>query len=571
LGDRYGFGDFELDTRSGELRRNGVPVKIQLQPFKVLTLLVARAGQLVSRNEIHEHVWGAETFVDYEQGLNYCIRQIRVALGETSASERFIETHPRRGYRFVAQPVGIPPPGPQRDSRVMLAVLPLDNLSGDPEQEFFADGLTDEIVTALGRLSPRRLGVIARTSVMRYKRSGKSAAEIGGELGVDYIVEGAVHRDGGRVRITAQLIRSSDQTQLWADRYERELRDVLILQNELASAIAAQVRVELVSGEAHSSKPVDPLAYETCLKGRFCWNRRTRDDLYRAVELFAKAIELDSAYAPAFAGLADAYLVLLDYRFMPPSEALPLAIAAAASALCIDDRLAAAHTSLAHARLHMFEWDAAAREFQSAIQLEPGYAPAHFYYANLLTGLGRFEDAIAQARETLKLDPRSMVAEANLAILYHTAGRNDEALEVCRRAVQMEPALARPYEDLGRILQSQGDHAGALAALAQAVSLSGRAARYLSSLGYALGAAGKVEQARDILAELELSAAQRYVASSDFALVNAGMGDRVRAIHWLERALDERDSFVPYINVDPRLASLRGEPRFRALVSRLGI
>jgi TolB-like protein/Tfp pilus assembly protein PilF len=571
---KFGFDKFELDVRSGELRTDGKPVKLQLQPFKVLAFLVARAGQVVTRDEIRQHVWGGETFVDYQQGLNYCIREIRAALGEDATNPRFIETCPRRGYRFLIPVVELPSGKPQSEDRVMLAVLPLENLSGNQEQEYFADGLTDELITELGGLSPQRLGVIARTSSMQYKRTTKGIDQIGRELGVDYIVEGAVRRDGSRVRITAQLIRASDQTHVWAHSYERQLQDVLLLQSELASAIAAEVQVQLVPDSrspAVSGRQVNPEAYEACLKARFFWNRRNRDDLYRALEFFSKSIEKDRDYAPAFAGLADTYLVLLDYRYIAPNEALALATAAAVNALRLDERLPDAHTSLAHAKMHALDWDGAEQEFRRAIQLGPGYAVAHFYYANFLLGRSRFDEAIAEAREAVKLDPVSMVAEANVAILYYNAGRYDEALESCRKALQMEPNLARPYDDLGRILLEKGLSSEAIAALEKAVSLSDRGARFVSSLGYGYGVTGRKDLAREILAELTERSKQRYVASSDFAFVNAGLGERDQAIYWLERACEERDSHLPGLAVDPRLATLHDDPRFKALLKRLGL
>jgi TolB-like protein/tetratricopeptide (TPR) repeat protein len=571
--DKLGFDDFELDVRSGELRKSGARVKLQVQPFKVLAFLLSRTGQVVTRQEICRHVWGGETFVDYEQGLNYCIRQIRAALGEDAAKPKYIDTYPRRGYRFLLPVVELPSSEAPSKDRVMLAVLPLENLSRDPEQEYFADGLTDEIITGLGCLSPQWLGVIARTSAMRYKRTTKGIDQIGRELGVDYIVEGAVRRDGSRVRITAQLIRVSDQTHAWAHGYERQLQDVLLLQSELASAIAAEVQVQLVPqtrSPASSGRRIDPEAYETCLKARFFWNRRTREDLYRALELFSKSIERDPDYAPAFAGMADTYLVMLDYRYVVPNEALAMATAAAVNALRLDPRLADAHTSLAHAKLHALDWEGAEQEFRKAIELGPGYALAHFYYGSFLAGRGRFEDAIAEAREAVKLDPLSMAAQSHLAITHYNAGRYDEALELCRKALEMEPALPRPYDDLGRILLEKGAPSEAIAALEKAVSLSNRGARCLSSLGYGYGVTGKKDKAREILAELTAMSKQGYVASSDFALVNAGLGDVDQAICWLERACEERDSHLAFLTSDPRLASLHADPRFKALLKRIG-
>jgi tetratricopeptide (TPR) repeat protein len=300
------------------------------------------------------------------------------------------------------------------------------------------------------------------------------------------------------------------------------------------------------------------------------WNRRTRDDLYRALEFFSKSVEKDPDYAPAFAGMADCYLVLLDYRYIAPNEALALATAAAVNALRLDERLADAHTSLAHARLHATDWEGAEQEFRRAIQLSPGYAWAHFYYANLLTGLSRFDDAIAEAREALRLDPVSMAAEANVARRYYHAGRYQEALESCRKALEMDPSLPQPHEDLGRILLEKRSYSEAIVAFEKAVSLSHGGARYLSSLGYGYGLTGRKEAACEILAELSKLSRQRYVAESDFAMVNAGMGEREHAIVWLERAYERRDSYLPFFRVDPRLASLQSDPRFRALLKRIG-
>lgn len=570
---KFEFDNFELDIQSGELRRGGRPVKLQLQPFKVLALLVSRAGQVVTRSEICRHVWGGETFVDYEQGLNYCIRQIRTALGERERKV-YVETLPRRGYRFLAPVQELPFEEPGFAGRVTLAVLPLENLSGNQEQEYFADGLTDEIITVLGGLSPQRLGVIARTSAMQYKRTVKRIDQIGRELDVDYIIEGAVRRDGNRVRITAQLIRVGDQTHVWANSYERQLQDVLLLQTELATAITAAVEVQLGAMPKSlllSKRLVNPGAYEACLRARFHWNRRTREDLYRALELFACSIEKDPQYAPAFAGLADTYLVLLDYRYVAPSEALAMATAAAVNALRLDERLADAHTSLAHAKFHALDWEGSEQEFQRAIQLGLGYALAHFYYANFLSGRGRFQEAVAEAREAVRLDPVSMAATSNLAILYYVAGRYPEALDVCRKALQLEPKLARPYDDLGRILLEEHAWPEAIAALEKAVSLSNRSARCLSGLGYGYGVAGRKQLAREILAELTEASKQRYVASSDFALVHAGLGECDQAIQWLEKAYEERDSLAPFLHVDPRLASLRKKSRFKALLKHAGL
>ena len=571
---RFGFDAFELDTESSELCKNGALVKLQLQPFKVLALLVARAGHTVTRDEIRQHVWGRETFVDYEQGLNYCIRQVRTALGEDMTEPRYIQTYPRRGYRFLSRVVQLPSRESQSEDQIMLAVLPLENLSGSQEEEYFADGLTDELITEVSRLSPQRLRVIARTSAMQYKRTMKGVGQIGKELGVDYIVEGTVRRDGSRVRITAQLILVSEQTHVWAYSYQRQLHDILLLQSELASTIAGEVQSKLVpqlTSPAAAEYRVNPDGYEACLKARFLWNRRTGDDLYRALEFFSKSIEMAPNYAPAFAGLADTYLVLLDHRQIVPHEALALATAAATNALRLDERLVDAHTSLGHAKLHALDWDGAEREFQRALQLNPGYAPAHFYHASLLTGRCRFEEGIAAAREALRLDPVSTAAGARLARLLYIAGRLDDALQANDKVIEMEPNLPIAHDDRGRILLAKGASSDAISALRKAVSLSHRGGRYLASLGYAYGVTGRKDLAREILIELTAESQPRHIESFDFALVNTGLGECDQAISWLERACQEHDSHLPLLQVDPRLASLRSEPRFKALLKRVGL
>jgi TolB-like protein/Tfp pilus assembly protein PilF len=567
----YKFGEFHLDSSGRVLTSKGRSVPLAPKLGETLLLLIENAGNVVEKDELLRRVWAGECVE--EGSLTRTISLLRDILGRSSRGKEYIVTVPKRGYRFVAKVGAVERSEKGLDERRMLAVLPFANLSPDPKQEFFSDGLTDEMIMYLGRANPQKLGVIARTSAMRYKGTTKGVDQIGRELGVDYIIEGSARHDRKRVRITAELIRVRDQTQVWADSYERQIQDVLILQNELATAIARAVEVRLAmstKSQAASERRVNPDAYEACLKARFFWNRRTREDLYRALEFFARSIEKDPNYAPAFAGLADTYLVLLDYRYIVPNEALAMATAAAVSALRLDELLADAHSSLAHAKMHALDWQGSEREFRRAIELGPGYPVAHFYYANLLTALGRHEEGIREALEAVKLDPVSMAAETNLAQKYHTAGRHDDAFAACQKALQIEPNLARPHDDLGRILLEKADFSEAIAALEKAVSLSNRSARCLSSLGYSYGITAQSDRAREILAELKEMAKRGYVASSDFAIVHAGMGERGQAIDWLEHAYEELDSHLPFLNVDPRLRSLRREPRFKALLKRVG-
>src|SRR5712691_3522505 len=396
----FEFGSFQLDVATSELRRDGKPVRLQPQPVKVLALLAAHAGALVTREEIRAQIWSGDTFVDFEQGLNYCIAQIRTALGDNAKSPQYVETLQRRGYRFVAS-VRDGKAAADAAGKILLAVLPFENLSGDDDQEYFSDGLTEEMITELGRVNPQRLGVIARTSAMRYKGRTRSIDAIARDLGVAYILEGSVRRGVDRVRVTAQLIQASDQSNVWSDAFDRHLGDMLALQSELAAAIAQAIRVRLVPAEEKrraARRPIDSTAYERYLKGRYLWNRRTRESLGESVRCFEQAIEHHIDYAAAYAGLADVHLTQLDYNYLLPRDAFSLANRAVLEALRLDDTLADPHTSLRHLRLHEFNWRAAEQEFSRAIELNPSYATAHYYYGNLLAALGRTDEAIAEGR-----------------------------------------------------------------------------------------------------------------------------------------------------------------------------
>jgi TolB-like protein len=306
------FGVFQLDVQTSELRKDGKPVRLQPQPVKVLALLAANAGSLVTREQIRSQIWSGDTFVDFEQGLNYCIAQIRSALGDQAKSPQYIETLQRRGYRFLAPVRG----GAASDAaagRILLAVLPFENLSGDAGQEYFSDGLTEDMIAQLGRINPERLGVIARTSAMKYKNTRKTVSEIGRELGAAYLVEGSVRRGGSRMRVVSQLVRTADQTQVWSHTFERALTDVLALQGELATAIAREVRVSLAPHEAQRLArlaPVDPQAHEAYLKGRYFWNKRTEEAMQQGITCFEEAIRFQPDYAPAYDGISDSYVML---------------------------------------------------------------------------------------------------------------------------------------------------------------------------------------------------------------------------------------------------------------------
>jgi TolB-like protein/Flp pilus assembly protein TadD len=567
---RVRFDPFELDLASGELCKEDTPVRLQPQPLKVLMLLARRAGQLVSREEIQKEVWTDDTFVDFNQGLNYCIRQIRAALCDNADTPRFIETVPRRGYRFLArlEPVSAP-----AEQRVMLAVLPFENLSGDAEQDYFSDGLTEEMISQMGRLNPQRLGVIARTSAMRYKHTDKSIDVIGRELGVSYVLEGSVRRAGHRVRVTAQLVQVKDQTHLWAHSFERAVGDILALQSDFAHAIATQIGVQLAPQEQvrlASPRLVDASAYEAYLKGRYFWKRRSREALQKSVRSFNQAIEIDPGYAPAYAGLADVHLTQLDYNYLPPREAFALADQVLLDALRLDNTLAEPHTSLGHLRLHQFNWAAAARQFTRAIELNPGYDTAHYYYANLLAALGRFDEALTEADWALELDPLSPNTRQNRLFILYLARRYEQAGEEVAETLDMDPAYTALYYYVGQLYERQGAYGRAIEAFHKVSSKSqSRGATVLAAIGYTHARAGHRDAAIDVLEQLKELSAREYVSSYDLALLYLALGDKDRAFATLSKAYDDYSSFLPFLNVDARLDEVRADPRFEALVERM--
>ena len=492
LPGRLRFGVFEVDLRGGELRKHGLRIRLQAQPFQLLAMLLEHPGEMVSREDLQKKLWPADTFVDFDHGLNKAINKIRDALGDSADSPRYVETVARRGYRFLAEVRTVDGPAPHgiglvnqslaeatiptlpdladkpatprhltlslvwttavlvaviavlaawiyhsrsRPSTVIrsLAVLPLESLSGDAAQDYFADGMTDELITDLGKISALR--VISRTSVMPYKRVRKPLTTIARELGVDAVVEGTVLRSGDRVRITAQLIEASSDKHLWAQSYEGDLRDTLTLQNQVARAIAEQIRISLnprEEGALKNTKVVNPEAYVSYLKGRYFWNKRTAEGLTKAIEYFNEAIAKDPTYGQAYAGLADSYAVLgnSDFAVLSSRDAYTKAKAAATKALELDNSLGEAHTSLAFCLGHFeWRWDAAEEEYQQAIALNPGYPTAHQWYALQLSLLGRFDEAIAEMKKAESLDPLSLVISADVADVLFAARRYDESIQ----------------------------------------------------------------------------------------------------------------------------------------------
>ena len=629
------FGAYEVSLQSGEVRKAGMRIRVQQQPMKLLEILLERPGEIVTREELRRRVWPNEGFGDFDQALNIAIGKLRSAFGDSAENPRFIETLPQRGYRFIAdvsvvgadarpkRPESAPGDVPARDpeptkhgaglavapkgrlssshrliiagalvlsflvvslwlfrtpsrgtrSIRSLAVLPLDNLSGDPSQNYFADGMTDELITDLAQISALR--VISRTSVMVYKGARKPLPQIARELNVDAVVEGTVLHSGDHVRITAQLIEASTDRHLWSQSYESELRDTLALQNKVAAAIADQIRINLTPREQAALKNaevVNPEAYESYLKGRYFWNKRTADGLKVALAYFNQAIEQDPNYAQAYSGLADTYALLGDWQYaaMTPKEAFPKAKAAAIKALELDSRLGEAHNSLAFV-LDGFDWDlnSGGNEFRRAIELAPGYATAHHWYAWHLSLLGRYDPAIAEMRKAQNLDPLSLIINADLAELLVVAHSYDESILQSRKTIEMDPNFALAHNQLAQAYLQKHMYDEAIAELTKAIKLSGGSPAFIANLARAYVATGKRSEALKLLNDLKKRSNPSYSNAAEIAVIYASLGDTDQAMNWLEKGYEER--FNPGVLLRPGFDPLRSDPRFQDLVRRIGL
>jgi TolB-like protein/Tfp pilus assembly protein PilF len=456
----------------------------------------------------------------------------------------------------------------------MVAVLPLDNLSGDPDQEFFADGMTEALITSLAKIGA--LKVISRTSVMRYKGVKKPLREIAKELGVGAIVEGSVLRAGERVRITAQLIHAPTDEHLWAEAYDRDLGDVLTLQSEVAQAIAREVQVKLTPQEASrlaSVGTVNPDAHEACLRGRYFWHMRTPDAVKKGLECFQRAIALDANFAPAYTGIADSHIVD-GGRFLalPPDVAYARAREAALKALELDDDLAEAHTSFA-AVLTDYDWDwgGAEREYRRAVELNPSYVTAHAWYAEHLSRMGRHAEAINEAKLARELDPLSLISNVIVAWIQFFARDYDEAIEHAKKTLELDPNYVAAHRILGWAYEETGQFVAAIEAHSKAASLAGDSPNFRGQLGRAFALAGKADEARAILDELHGLSARTPISALDIALIYGALGEKSQALDWLEKAVDERSDHAPYLMVNPRVDALRSAPRFQKLLDRMGL
>jgi len=560
------FGNFELDQEAGELRREGAKVRLQEQPLQILQVLLEQPGRVVPREELQKRIWPSHTFVDFDHGINNAVMRLREALGDTANTPRYVETLPRRGYRFVGT---IERNGPQVRS---LAVLPLEDLAYDPEREYFADGLTEALITILAKIGDLR--VISRTSAMQYKRVHKPLREIARELDVDTVVEGTVLRIGERVRITAQLIDAVTESHLWAESYERDLRDVLSLQSEIAQSIAREIRIKLTPQERaqlSETRTVDPDAYEAYLKGRFYWNKRTGDGIRRGAEFFRQAIASDSNYAAAYAGLADCANSAGWFGFLRPEEAFGKGRLFAGKALEIDRSLGDAHASLGFALTHYdYDFVSAERELERAIELIPRYATAHQWFALTLIPQRRFDEAFSELKRAIRLDPLSPIILAQLSWAYYCARLYDEAIEQAKSTLDLDPSFPPAWEVLAIASMLTGDAETALAAFHKAAEFSSGGSTFLSGLAWGFAKAARRDEARELIDRLLRERdAGKYVMAPQIAIVYAELQEKEEALRWLEEGYEERSAWMVYLNTDPRYDSLRGEPRFRELLERM--
>jgi TolB-like protein/DNA-binding winged helix-turn-helix (wHTH) protein/Tfp pilus assembly protein PilF len=614
------FDVFELDTRAGELRKRGVKLRLRGQPLQVLAILVERAGDVVTREELQGQIWPADTFVDFDHSLHNAVARIREVLGDSAEKPRYIETLPRRGYRYIgpvedfqtqrlgtetgdptSQPVTLVPSPTRKRTLVLvlgalfavglvawttwhylhartavppihsLAVLPLDNLSGDPSEEFFADGMTDQLITDLARVGSLR--VISRTSVMRFKGAKKGLPEIARELNVDAIVEGSVIRSGQRVRVTAQLLQAATDQHLWAGTYDRDVGDILRLQGEVAETIAQQVRAQLTPMQQSRAHTVEPGAYDAYLRGRlYLVNEFTKpDSLKKAQGYFQESIQKDPDFALAYAGLADAYVYLAFAGALQKDQAYRSAKEALAKALELDDSIGEAHDTLGLLSSKFdWDWNTADREFNRAIALAPSYSCAHEDRAIFLALIGRRAEALAEITKIDQLDYGFSAALTESAT-YYELGDYPDLIEASRRALLVDPKDWFQHYTLGVGYEGTGKVEEAISEYRKAVQMSG-GPQSVVALAHAYSAVGEKAEAEKILRDLERKSRQTSASPYTMATIYAGLGENDKAFDFLEKAYSEKSFDISSsLKSDLVLDSLHRDPRFQNLLGRIGL
>jgi len=559
----YCFGDFELDVSRYELRRKGRVQKLERIPMELLILLLEKQGSVATRQEIIDRLWGRDVFVDTEHGINTAIRKIRQTLRDDPDQPRFILTVTGKGYRFVGQ----------RPAQIMLLVLPFENLGGDSIEDYFTDGLTEEMIAQLGSLSPENLGVIARTTSMAYRHTDKSVQQIGQELGADYLLESSVRRDGDRLRITVQLIRTRDQIHIWAQNYDRDISGSIALQEEVARAIAAQIEVKL--GRDFSSRPVrtrrDPLANEAYLRGRFFFNQFTADGYRKAIAYFQQAIDHDPNLAEAYAGLSDCYRYLVITDTISPAEAAPKMLDAARRAVLLGDSLAESHSALAGAMKHQYRWRDAEQENKRAIALNPSFSDMHRNYAALLAAELRHREAWEQINEAMRTDPLSLPNNAEVVRTLYYARDYDGAMVQAQKALQLDPGYYRTHFWMARVSSQKHMYAEAIAEAEIVQRAMPNSNLALTEMAYCLAAAGYEPEARRILVDLEQRAQSDFVPAYNRAVIHVALGENEAALKYLQQSYDQADWALLVLACEPRLDPLRNTPPFRALLTKLAL
>lgn len=568
----FRFGEFELDLAAYTLHRRGRPVRLERRPMDLLILLVQQRGQLVPRGDIQRQLWGDSAFVDVEMGINTVILKVRRALHDSPRKPAFIDTVPGKGYRFIAEVEVVG--GRQAVSRLRLAVLPFENLAADPEREYLADGLTEEVTALLGQLGVERLDVIGRTSVMAYKRTTKSIAAIGRELDAVYLVESSISAQGEKYRITSKLIRALDQVQIWSSSYERQPNCMLEFQRELSSAIAEQIRLRLSPDRLDAltrRQTRDPEAYDLYLRGRHLWNQLSPPTTRRAIEYYSRATERDSEYALAWSGLADAYAASPINGDAPPLDVWRRAGDAAKRAVAGEPDLAEAHASVALVKFWLdWDWAGAETAYRKAIALDPNYAVAHRTLGIVLSCMQRHEEAERAVRRARELDPLHAGNYALSAQVAFHARDYPAAIQLARQATLLDPEFWVGYIQLAQAYEQSGNSDLAFDALQKAGMFGGDNSKVISLRGFLLAKLGRTVEAAEVLNMLEVASKHRYLPPYAMALVHCGLGQRDLAFDWLERAYQARDVHLALLPVDPKLDFLRADVRFPMLVKRCG-
>jgi TolB-like protein len=571
------FGDFELDEETLELRRNGALTRIQQQPARVLGFLLSHRGALVTREQIRLAIWGQDTFVDFEQGLNFCIRQIRLALGDQAERPLYVETLPRLGYRFVARiEKSQDKPLAPVEKRTRIGVVPIEDLSGHAE-DYFAPGLTEDMISALSRIDPARLRVTAVGKVSPEGATPEQLNLLQRQFALDYVLRGSVRRSAGKVRISAQLHDLSDKSVLWSDTYDRQSADLLAVQEEVTQRVSQSLALELFPSATVGSRRYSRSseAYDAYLKGRFFWHKMTAEAIQRSISYFNEALALDAGFAPALAGLADCYAQMGSVRVgvMKPLEALPQARSYLKRALDLDETLAEAHCTLGLVKSwYDLDWAGAEREFQVALALDPGQITALLWQSLLFSVLGRHQEAVASVQRAREVEPLSAAVNLYLGVAQSHAGQYDLAFRQIQQSIELDPGYYRSYMFLGRNLSWLGRIDEAVAAFEKALSLSPDNLESLAYLGSVLAARGEGERDRVLSIIETLKAAEDRTAPAILvAIVYAGLGDTAEMLRWLEHALIVKSSPIYITVLSEEFHLHRADPRFHKFLASIGL